>query len=246
MYKNNTVAAILPALDEAASIGGVISALSSLMNQDDTRIIDEIIVCDNASADNTAEIAKDAGARLIYESRRGYGSACLAAISILNEPDIVLFVDADRSVDVTEVTHLLDAIHLGNDIVIGARVSKQSEKGAMTPQQRFGNLLASRLIRFFWRMPVTDIGPFRAIRYECLSRLNMCDVAYGWTVEMQVKAIQHDMRMLEIPVSSIRRIGSSKISGTLRGTLAAGHGIIGTIFKLWWLEKTRSWKDKKS
>jgi glycosyltransferase involved in cell wall biosynthesis len=245
MYKNKTIAAILPALDEAASVGIVINALLALRNGDDTRIIDDVIVCDNGSSDNTATVAANAGARIIHEVQKGYGMACLAAMSLLNNPDIVVFVDADRSVVVNEIPDLLLAIYQGSDLVIGARVKAQSQKGALTPQQRFGNILASRLIEFIWGQPVTDLGPFRAIRYDSLCQLNMRDQAYGWTVEMQVKAIQHGLQIVEVPVSSIKRIGCSKISGTVRGTLAAGYGIIGKILMLWLYEKVKICKAKK-
>lgn len=245
MYKNKTIAAILPALDEAASVGVVINALTALRNVDNTRIIDDIVVCDNASSDNTAIVAVDAGARVIFEAQKGYGKACLAAMSLLDKPDIVVFVDADRSVNVGEVISLIAAVDLGSDLAIGTRVKQLSQYGALTPQQRFGNVLASSLIQFIWGQPVTDLGPFRAIRFDSLCNLNMCDQAYGWTVEMQVKAIQNDMQMIEVPVSSIRRIGHSKISGTLRGTLAAGYGIIGKILMLWLHGKVRLYKTKK-
>lgn len=245
MYNNKTIAAILPALDEAASVGVVVNALSMLKNTDDTRIIDDIIVCDNGSSDDTSIVAARAGARIVYEAQKGYGIACLAAMTLLDKPDVVVFVDADRSVKVNEILDLLSAIDQEADLVIGVRVKEQSQWGALTPQQRFGNRLASCLIQFIWHVPVTDLGPFRAIRYDALCKLNMCDHAYGWTVEMQIKAIQHDMQIVEVPVSSVKRIGRSKISGTLRGTLAAGYGIIGKIFTLWLYEKVKTYKAKK-
>lgn len=245
MYKNKTIAAVLPALDEAASVGIVINALMLLKNSDDTRVIDDIVVCDNGSSDDTAAVAANVGARVIYEAQKGYGMACLAAMSLLDNPDIVVFVDADRSVNVGEVISLISEVYQGSDLAIGARVKEQSEYGALTPQQKFGNLLASSLIQFIWCQPVTDLGPFRAIRYDSLRKLNMCDEAYGWTVEMQVKAIQYDMQIVEVPVSSIKRIGRSKISGTLRGTFAAGYGIISKILVLWLQEKIKMRQAKK-
>ena len=237
MYKNQNITVVMPALDEEASIANVIHALWQLKNSDQSNMIDRIIVCDNNSSDATAEVAQSAGADVVSEVQQGYGAACLKALSLVDTTDIIVFVDADRSVIVEEIIYLLDGIMDGYDLAIGSRTLGYATKGSLTPQQRFGNSLASFLIRLIWKQPVTDLGPFRAVKYASLQHLNMQDRRYGWTVEMQVKAIQSGIRIVEKPVSSIRRIGRSKISGTLLGTLAAGHGIIGMIFKLWWKEK---------
>ena len=237
MYKNQNITVVMPALDEEASIANVIHALWHLKNRDQSSMIDRIIVCDNNSSDATAEVAQSAGADVVSEVQQGYGAACLKALSAVDTTDIVVFVDADRSVIVEEIIYLLDGIIDGYDLAIGSRTLGYTTKGSLTPQQRFGNALASFLIRLIWKQPVTDLGPFRAVKYASLQHLNMQDRRYGWTVEMQVKAIQSGLRIVEKPVSSVRRIGRSKISGTLLGTLAAGHGIIGMIFKLWWKEK---------
>lgn len=244
MHNNKKITVILPALDEEASVGVVIKTLLLLKNTDDTHIIDDIIVCDNGSNDNTSKVASDAGARVIYEERKGYGIACLTAMSLLNDTDIVLFVDADQSVRVEESVHLLQSIHEGNDLVVGVRVKEQCQYGALTLPQKYGNLLATRLIKLIWGQPVSDLGPFRAIRFDSLCQLNMCDQAYGWTVEMQVKAIQYGMNIAEVPVSSIKRIGQSKISGSMRGVFAAGSGIIGKIVVLLIKEKIMLLRSK--
>lgn len=238
MYKNQTVAVVIPAFNEAASIEMVISELRALRSADDQTLVDDVVVCDNASTDGTGQIAGQSGARVVFEPRAGYGAACLAAISQLNDPDIVVFVDADHSVSVIEMPSLLDEIVAGYDLVIGSRVSHKREQDALTLPQRIGNTLASALIRLLWASPVTDLGPFRAIRYSSLNWLNMQDREYGWTVEMQVKAIQLGMCITEIPVSSLKRIGYSKISGTVRGVIGAATGIFSMIFRLWIKEKT--------
>ncbi len=237
MYKTFTVAVIIPAFNERDSIECVVAEIKALTATDGSPLVDDIVVCDNDSNDGTGEIARTAGARVIHEPRRGYGSACLAAISSLEKPDIVVFVDGDHSVVVTEMPELLSVIVAGNDLVIGSRVADKQESSALTLPQKVGNVMASSLIRLLWGEPVTDLGPFRAIRYPALLALNMQDQRYGWTVEMQVKAIQAKMRITEVPVSTLRRIGVSKISGTFKGVIGAATGIFGTIFKLWLQQK---------
>lgn len=232
MYKNLTVAVIIPAFNERPSIEVVISEIKALNNSDGSNLVDDIVVCDNDSDDGTGEVAEATGARVIRESQRGYGNACLAAISALEQPDVVLFVDADHSVVATELPDLLDEIVAGNDLVIGTRVADKQENNALTLPQKMGNLMASRLIRLLWGEPVTDLGPFRAISYDKLIELEMQDQRFGWTVEMQVKAIQAGMQIREVPVSTLKRIGHSKISGTVSGVIGAATGIFGTIFKL--------------
>ena len=240
MYRDQTIAVILPALNEAESIGIVVKSLSKLINSDFTNIVDDIVVCDNASTDNTAQLAKTFGARVVYEIDRGYGAACLAAIAVLKCPDIVVFIDADRSVITTEITSLLDVIVDGNDLAIGSRTLGNVEAGSITPQQRIGNIIASGLIRYLWQHPITDLGPFRAIRGNRLRQLNMSNKRCGWTVEMQIKAIQHGLNVVEIPISSIKRIGRSKISGTAIGTFIASYDILSMIFHLWKQDKIKN------
>jgi glycosyltransferase involved in cell wall biosynthesis len=232
MYKMQTVAVVIPALNEANSIRNVVRELRSL-NNNNQPLVDDIVVCDNGSTDNTFSMAQSAGARVVEESERGYGAACLAALEALKSPDIVVFVDADHSIVVQEIYALLDNIISGADLVVGSRVSNLREAKALNLPQRVGNFMASRLIQFLWRYPVSDLGPFRAIKYPCLLQLNMQDKRYGWTVEMQVKAIINKMIVIEVPVSSLKRIGKSKISGTLSGVIGAATGIFGMIFTLW-------------
>lgn len=229
MHKGDTIGLVIPAFNEEASVGLVVRGFLDLVGDGSRRLIEDLVVCDNASTDRTAEVAAGAGARVVREERRGYGSACLAAIAALEEVDVVLFADADRSDKPSESYALLDAIASGSDLAIGSRVLGRAESGSLTPQQRFGNALASWLIRRIWNHPTTDLGPFRAIRISALRRLDMRDRDYGWTVEMQVKAIQSGLNVAEVPVSYLRRIGKSKISGTVRGTVGAGTKILGTI-----------------
>jgi glycosyltransferase involved in cell wall biosynthesis len=232
MYKHQQVVAIIPARDEALAIGSVIDDIKSLRNEDETPVFDRILVCDNASADETASIAKAHGAEVVHQAQPGYGIACLTALSLIEETDIVVFIDADASLQIDEAMSLLAAIELGADIVIGARIRKWREEQSMTFAQSVGNTVASFLIRLIWQVAVSDLGPFRAVRYSALQQLDMRDRSYGWTVEMQVKAIQLGLNMVEVPVHYRQRIGRSKISGSLSGVLGAGIGIISTIFKL--------------
>lgn len=241
-YRRKKIAVVIPAFNEAESIAKVVRDVMALREFPGTNqlapLIDDIVVCDNGSTDGTAEIAIDAGARVVYEENSGYGSACLAAIAALKNPDVVVFIDGDRSVLVTETISLLEKISDGADLVIGSRIAAKREKHALTPQQWFGNILASGLIRLIWNQPVTDLGPFRAIRMSALRKIHMIDTTYGWTTEMQVKAIQFGMDIREVPVSTLRRIGQSKISGTLKGTIGAATGIFGMIFRLYSEEKS--------
>lgn len=224
MREKSKVAVIIPALNEEAAIGGVVAAIPAW--------VDDIIVVDNGSTDATAAIAGEAGARVIREPKRGYGAACLAGLAALSDPDIVVFMDGDGSDVPAEMTLLVDPIIQGRaDLVIGSRVLGAREPGALTPQARFGNWLACRLIQLFWGRRYTDLGPFRAIRRRALAALDMQDRDYGWTVEMQVKAVRRGLRVGEAPVSYRRRLGASKISGTLRGVLGAGLKILYIIFR---------------
>ena len=199
-------------------------------------IVRDIIVCNNASTDSTAEVAKAAGATVVFQPKKGYGSACLKGMEYVAQksikPDIIVFIDADYSDHPEELPLLITSITEGvSDMVIGSRALGARESGSMTPQQVFGNWLATRLIRLFFNYTYTDLGPFRAIRYDKLLEINMVDPNFGWTVEMQVKAAKHKLRFTEIPVTYRRRIGVSKVSGTVKGTILAGYKIILTIFK---------------
>jgi glycosyltransferase involved in cell wall biosynthesis len=219
------VDAVIPALDEEASIGAVLDAIPRPP-------VRRVVVADNGSTDRTAEIARARGALVVSEPRRGYGAACLRALASLRAepPDAVLFLDADLSADPTEATALLEPIAAGRaDLVIGSRALGRAERGALTPAQRFGNWLATRLLLLLYGARYTDLGPFRAIRWEALEALGMRDRDFGWTVEMQVKAARLKLRHEEVPVRYRKRVGKSKISGTVSGTVRAGIKILGTI-----------------
>jgi glycosyltransferase involved in cell wall biosynthesis len=191
-------------------------------------------VADNGSRDRTAEIARAHGASVVCEPERGYGAACLRAISALHpNVEAVVFMDADASDDPAEAVMLLQPIYEGRaDLVIGSRTLGQAEKGALEPHQVLGNRLATGIIRAFYGHRYTDLGPFRAIRAEALEKLDMRDRSYGWTIEMQIKALRHKLRVVEVPVSYRRRVGVSKISGNWRASIAAGVKIIWTAFRL--------------
>ena len=253
MYGNLTVGAVIPAHNEEADVGAVVEALLGLRTEDAQSVIDDLVVCDNGSTDATARIAQRAGARVAPEPKLGYGSACLAAIAALHPVDVVLFVDGDRSFDVEQSLRLLAAIDEGADLAIGSRTLGNREPGALSVPQRAGNLVASWMIRLLWGSRVaswmirllwgsrvTDLGPFRAIRADALQRLQMRDRAYGWTVEMQIKAIQANMRVVEAAVDSYRRrFGKSKVGGTLKGVVGASLGILSMIARLWLQGSTR-------
>ncbi len=236
-YKSQEIAVVIPAFNEAKSIGKVVEGLFAL-KYDGAQLVDVIVVCDNASTDGTGEIAAKAGAQVCDEFRQGYGFACLRALDRLSclpnsEPDIVVFVDGDSSVEPTELPIMLDSILTGNDLVVGTRTTDLQEQDALGPHQQIGNDVASALIRWIWGVNVTDLGPFRAMRYRSLKLLNMRDQRFGWTVEMQVKAIQAKFRYAEVPVTTRKRIGKSKISGTVKGTMGAFFGIFGKVFYLY-------------
>lgn len=220
---------IIPAFNEERSIGLVLDALP-------TGRVRRVVVVDNGSTDATARCARERGARVVREPRRGYGSACLAGIAALeggpSPPEIVVFLDGDYSDHPEELERLVDPIAAGSaDLVVGSRSLGRREPGALLPQARFGNWLASRLIRLLYRLEVTDLGPFRAIRWTRLRELGMSDPDFGWTVEMQVKAARRGLRYREVPVSYRKRIGVSKITGTVSGTLRAGWKILYIIFR---------------
>lgn len=234
MYQDKHIAAIIPARDEARSIGLVVKDLIELKDDDNNCIIDRIIVCDNGSSDKTASIARQAGALVVTQARPGYGIACLTAITKAENADIFLFIDGDNAFRIQQAIPLLHSVTSGSDLAIGSRELGHIEKHALAIPQRFGNWLAAYLIRFLWHKRVTDLGPFRAISQQALQRLCMEDETYGWTIEMQIKAIQLDMTISEIPVDTYCRLGQSKISGTVKGTIGAGIGILSMIARLRW------------
>ena len=220
------ISLIIPALDEEHAIGPLLGAV-------DRSLVRDVIVGDNGSRDATAHIARGGGAEVVEVAERGYGAACAGALTRLRDDvEIVVFMDADGSDDPAEIAALVAPI-LANraDLVIGSRALGIVEPGALTPQQRFGNWLATRLIRWIYGHSYTDLGPFRAIRRELLDRIAMQDRRYGWTVEMQVRALQLGARVSEVPVRYRRRVGRSKISGTVSGVVKAGWWILYTIFK---------------
>ncbi|MCY4199975.1 MAG: glycosyltransferase family 2 protein [Gammaproteobacteria bacterium] len=227
-----TIGVVIPALNEELSVGLVVSDLLALKNTDGSRIVDDLVVCDNGSTDATAERAREAGGRVVHEGTPGYGAACLAAVDALENSDVILFTDADQAFHAQQAMRLLAGIKAGADLVIGSRTLGKRERHALTSSQRFGNWLACRLIRLFWGQRMTDLGPFRAIRHVAYDEIKMRNRAYGWTVEMQVKAIARGLNVLEVPVDTRQRIGRSKISGTIRGVIGAGFGILGMIAKL--------------
>ncbi len=222
---------IIPAFNEENGVGQVIEEIPK-------ELVEEVIVVNNASTDKTEVIAREKGATVLHEATPGYGRACLKGIQYIKDsaskPDIIVFLDADHSDYPEEIIQLIQPI-LDNkaDLVIGSRALGNKEKGSMTPQQIFGNWLATRLLKLLYNVRFTDLGPFRAIRFDKLMELNMQDKTYGWTVEMQLKAAKKGLKCVEIPVRYRKRIGVSKISGTVKGTLMAGYKILFTIFKYW-------------
>lgn len=216
---------IIPALNEEGNIG-------ALVREALAQPIDEVIVVDNGSTDQTAQVALEAGARVIAEPRRGYGYACAAGV--VDDADILVFLDGDYSSLPSEMTRLLEPLRANEaDLVLGSRVLGHIQPGTMPPHQRFGNWLVSHLMRLLYRIPVTDLGPYRAIRAELLRELNMQEMTFGWPTEMMVKAAKRGSRIIEVPVSHhARRTGKSKVSGTIRGSILAAYYILGVT--LWY------------
>jgi len=222
---------IIPAYNEERSIANVLHAIPA-------GFVDDIIVVNNNSSDGTACAAAHAGATVLEEPTPGYGNACLKGIAYAaakpaaTRPDVIVFLDGDFSDYPEEMPNLVQPIAAGlADMVIGSRALGRRAAGAMLPQQIFGNWLATTLLRWLYKARFTDLGPFRAIRLDTLLALHMRDRTYGWTVEMQAKAAKHKIRYAEVPVTYRKRIGTSKVSGTVKGTVLAGYKIILTIFK---------------
>jgi len=225
---NQNIKVIIPAFNEEASIGLVIAAIP--------KIVSEVIVVSNNSTDHTEEVAKKAGATVLSETQKGYGYACLKGMDYISKqeikPDIIVFLDGDHSDYPEELTKIVQPIIEDNiDFVIGARVSELRELGSMTKPQIFGNWLATSLMKLFFSAKFTDLGPFRAVKYDKLLALNMEDKTYGWTVEMQLKVLKKKYSYVEIPVNYRNRIGVSKVSGTVKGAIFAGVKILLWIFK---------------
>lgn len=218
-------AVIIPAYNEEESIPKVINDIPK-------DIVDEIIVVNNNSTDGTSKAAADSGATVLRETFRGYGAACLTGIEYCNKKDVelIIFLDGDYSDYPEEMRLLVEKINHGYDFVLGSRVSGKRERGALPLQSQVGSIIAGFLINFFWKVKYTDLGPFRAIKADKLRELNMQDKWFGWTVEMQIKAAIHNLKITEIPVSYRKRIGKSKVTGTLRGTVMASYIILKTIF----------------
>jgi glycosyltransferase involved in cell wall biosynthesis len=220
---------VMPAYNEAKSIALV-------LNDIPRALVRHIVVCDNNSTDGTSVVAQTHGAIVVFQRERGYGNACLKALDWIHQqkvlPDIVVFLDSDYSDHPEELFQLVEPLIINQfDMVIGSRALGNRERGAMQPQQIFGNWLATTLIRWFYGYHFTDLGPFRAITYAALQKIGMEDKNFGWTVEMQVKAAKLGLRCTEVAVQYRRRVGISKISGTVKGTILAGYKILWTIFK---------------
>ncbi|MGH7431788.1 MAG: glycosyltransferase [Candidatus Methylomirabilales bacterium] len=222
------IAVVIPALDEEAAIGVVVREVSR-------DLVGEIIVVDNGSTDRTAEVARAGGARVIREPIRGYGAACLAGALAAQDADILVFLDGDRSDDPAEMPVVLRPILEGRaDLVVGSRVDGRAEEGALTSHQRFGNRLVTRMLRLLYGLALTDIGPFRAIRAPVLRDLGMEHQTYGWPVEMIVKAAKKGYRVVNVPVSCRKRIGRSKVAGTIKGSILAGYHMLSTTVRYAW------------
>jgi len=219
---------IIPALDEEAAIGGVVRAVSR-------ELVHEVIVVDNGSRDGTAAVAQAAGATVIQEPRRGYGSACLAGARTARQADILVFLDGDGSDDPAELSRVLQPILHGQaDLVLGSRTLGQDDHSGLTPQQRVGNFVVTSLVRLLYGLALTDIGPFRAITAPAFGTLDMGHKTYGWPVEMVVKAAKKGYRIVEVPVSCHKRIGRSKVAGTVKGSLLAGYHLLVTTLRYAW------------
>jgi glycosyltransferase involved in cell wall biosynthesis len=225
----STITVIIPALNEAGNIGKLVQDVRAIAPL-------EVIVVDNNSTDSTAEEARGAGAKVVIETRRGYGYACAAGVSAAQDADVFVFMDGDHSFSPADLPRLLSPIMEGqSDFVLGSRELGVIAKGAMPAHQRFGNWLVSRLMNALYSISITDLGPYRAIRRQLLIELDMQEMTYGWPTEMIVKAARHGAKIVETPVSyHNRRFGQSKVSGTVRGTILATWFILGVTFRYAW------------
>ncbi len=238
------VTAIIPAYNEAENIALVVGGLRALRKPSGLPAIHEVIVADNNSDDDTAAIALQHGARVVHVVQKGYGNACAVACQHATG-NVLLFVDGDHTADLTQSALLIDAIAQGADLAIGVR--SDAARGSLTPPQRFGNSLACFLVRMIWSAPITDLGPFRAVRRCAYERIGMRDRSFGWTVEMQIRAVQLRLVTTEIGVSWFaRHAGTSKVSGTVKGVIGAGFGILSMIARLWWREHRVASQLKKN
>jgi glycosyltransferase involved in cell wall biosynthesis len=222
------IVVVIPALNEEAAIAGVVGEVPR-------DLADEVIVVDNASSDGTAAAAAAAGARVVREPRRGYGAACRAGARAAGQADVLVFLDGDRNEDPREMPLVLGPVLRGEaDLVLGSRVRGGAAPGALTPQQRVGNRVVTLLLRWLYRLRLSDVGPFRAIRGPVLADLGMEHPTYGWPVEMVVKAARRGYRIAEVPVSCRPRVGRSKVAGTLKGSVLAGYHLLFTTLRYAW------------
>jgi glycosyltransferase involved in cell wall biosynthesis len=227
--KKPKIVVVIPAYNEEQSIGKVVDDIPK-------EWVSDVIVCSNNSTDKTIEVAKHAGAIVLEERQKGYGWACMKGINFANQmdvkPDIIVFLDGDYSDYPQELPLVIQPIlERGMDLVIGSRALGQQENGSMTFPQRFGNWLSTRMMHLFYGVKYSDLGPFRAMKFDQLLKLNMSEMTFGWTIEMQIKAAKHNMNSCEVPVNYKVRIGESKVSGTVKGAVMAGIKIIWSIFK---------------
>ena len=222
------VTVIIPALDEEGAIGQTVARL-------DRTLVREVIVVDNGSRDRTAEHAKAAGARVVFEPQRGYGSACLAGVRAAGRADILVFLDGDGSDVPEDLPQVIGPVLRGEaDLVLGSRALGERESGSVSAHQLWGNRVVLSLLRLLTGVRLTDFGPFRAIRSEAMGRLDMSHPTYGWPIEMVVKSVRRGLKITEVPVRTRRRIGQSKVTGTLRGSLLAGYHLIATVLRYAW------------
>ncbi len=233
------ISAIIPAYNEAENIALVVDGLLALCDEAGMALVHEVIVADNGSDDGTAAIARQCGARVIYVAQKGYGIACASACKVA-QGDVLLFVDGDHTADLRQAVLLTQAVERGADMAIGVRT--HAAPGSLTLPQRFGNWFACYLVHKIWSVPITDLGPFRAIRRSAYERIGMRDAAYGWTIEMQIRAAQLSLRVREVDVSWLpRHAGQSKVSGTIKGVVGAGWGILSMIVRL----RLHEWRDAR-